>query len=200
MLLPLSLTKEAVPVSTDAEWEQDLLHRFRRGEQDAFGTLLRHYERRAFSLTLRLVGRPAEAEEVLQEAFLQAFSAAPRFRRIDPFRPWLYRIVVNVCRNHNRHSSRREVPHELSDARLAAEAGRDASPEDELLGAVNAAALEEALAVLDEKDRLVFLLKAHEDLSYAEIKKVTGGTERALRVRYHRTLKKLRELLYGGLQ
>ena len=81
-----------------AERMEDIwLRQARDGDQDAFGCLVRAYEKRVFALTRRLCADPSDAEEAAQDAFLAVWQGLPNFRGEASFSTWLYRLTVNAC-------------------------------------------------------------------------------------------------------
>jgi RNA polymerase sigma factor (sigma-70 family) len=88
--------------------EAGLVERARRGDLDAWETLVRTHQGIAFRTAYLLTGNAADAEEAAQEGFLKAYRALGRFRRGAPLRPWLLRIVANEARNRRRSAARRE--------------------------------------------------------------------------------------------
>jgi RNA polymerase sigma factor (sigma-70 family) len=79
----------------------------RRGDEDAFRLLVERHSRSIYRLAYRMTGRPEDAEDVVQEAFVKAYRALDRYREGSAFRPWLLRIVANETRNLHRSAGRR---------------------------------------------------------------------------------------------
>jgi RNA polymerase sigma-70 factor (ECF subfamily) len=88
--------------------EAELVERARRGDLEAWETLVRTYQGIAFRTAYVLAGNAADAEEAAQDGFVKAQRALGRFRRGAPLRPWLLRIVANEARNRRRSAGRRE--------------------------------------------------------------------------------------------
>src|SRR3954465_10139042 len=88
--------------------EAELVERARRGDLEAWETLVRTYQGIAFRTAYLLAGNGADAEEAAQDGFVKAQRALRRFRRGAPLRPWLLRIVANEARNRRRSAGRRE--------------------------------------------------------------------------------------------
>jgi RNA polymerase sigma-70 factor, ECF subfamily len=181
-------------------WETALLRRARDGEAGAFGELLRFYEARVFSLVHRYVHRRDEAAEVAQEVFLQAFKSSHRFEEGKPFRPWLFKIAINVCRNHRRLGSRRELPSELEPHQDSMWHGDIAQPADGLHEQASREQLESLLAALSPEDRALVQLRFNEDMPYGELSRVFKRPEALLKMRVHRALKRMRGLVEGRYQ
>jgi len=140
------------------------------------------------SIAMNLLGRRADAEDAVQEAFLRMFRGASRFRGGASLSTWAYRILVNACYDILRRSKRRpetSVPDEE-----ALPAGR---PEDHPLRL----AIEKALSHLEERERTAFVLCEIEGLSHreaGEVLDVNENTSRTLLFRAKRRLQKtLRE-------
>lgn len=79
--------------------DRALLLRSGRGDTDAFGELVRRYQKMVFNVAYRLMGTQSDAEDAAQEAFLRAFRALDRFEVDRPLAPWLKRITTNLCLN-----------------------------------------------------------------------------------------------------
>ena len=85
---------------TDRETDQQLVERVQRGDKRAFDLLVVKYQRKIFRLFVASDSRPAEIEDVAQEAFIKAYRALPNFRGDSAFYTWLYRIAINTAKNY----------------------------------------------------------------------------------------------------
>ncbi|MHC4859688.1 MAG: RNA polymerase sigma factor, partial [Planctomycetota bacterium] len=79
--------------------DAELMLGFKRGDETAFATLIRHYQDRVLGLAYRYLGDRDSAEDLAQEAFLRVYKARERYEPRAKFSTWLYRIVVNLCLN-----------------------------------------------------------------------------------------------------
>lgn len=86
-------------MTTEREIDQQLVERVQRGDKKAFELLVVKYQRKLMRLVSRLVRDQAEAEDVVQEAFIKAYRALPQFRGDSAFYTWLYRIGINTARS-----------------------------------------------------------------------------------------------------
>ena len=167
--------------------------RARSGDREAFGDLLRRYEARVFSVVLRWVRDRHEAHELTQEAFLIAFRERHRFDWARPIRPWLFKIAINVCRNHRR-SRRPEVglPDDVDDGlwHVAQPSGEAATIANE-----EAQTIRDAMQRLDPEARALLLLRFFEDMSYEELALTYARPIPLLKVRVHRAVKRLRRIV-----
>src|ERR671934_128189 len=104
-----AVLSDAEVATSSRRREQELVERARRGDVDAYESLLLQHERLAYRLAFLITRDAADAEDALQEAFVKAFRALGRFRRGAPFRPWLLKIVTNEARtksrSHRRHAA-----------------------------------------------------------------------------------------------
>jgi len=167
------------------------------GDRERFSLLMDRYRERIFALTRRMVGNEAEAEDLMQQTFTEAFEALERFDQRRRFRTWLFRIATNNCLDFLK--SHRRLEHPTGDSgeyEAAMFAGRmDASPEQWLHTTRRLSRALIALKELKPKYRLPVILKDLEGLSYEEIQEVMDLPQGTLRIRVHRGRARIRELL-----
>jgi RNA polymerase sigma-70 factor, ECF subfamily len=140
----------------------DLVRRALAGEAGAFDGLARAFLRPAYSVALAVLGRPADAEDVAQEALVAALERIDTCRHPERFGPWLFQSVRNRARNWLQHRKLADVP---GDALVTAEAGGPGDGERETLRRQLLTALEALTAV----QREVVLLHDLEGWTHAEI-------------------------------
>jgi RNA polymerase sigma factor (sigma-70 family) len=180
---------ELRPVEGRSE-DAELAARARDGDVGAFEELVTRFEGIAFRVAWLVVGNRGDAEDAVQDAFVKAYYALPRFRPEAPFRPWLLRIVTNEARNRSRSSRRREG---LALRAAAADPGDAApSPEVAALARVDAEQLLAALDRLGEKDRLVVAYRYLFEMSEAETAEALGVRPGTVKSRLSRALTRLR--------
>jgi RNA polymerase sigma-70 factor (ECF subfamily) len=149
-----------MPEETKLIDQHELIRRAQDGDQQAFAALYSLHKRRIYSLCLRMVHNVADAEDLMQEAFLQVYRKLHTFRGDSAFSTWLHRVAVNVVLMSLRKKPWRETAVED----LAGPPDSEATPpvlgfEDELLAhSVDRIALERALECLPPGYRLVFAL------------------------------------------
>lgn len=157
------------------EIDQALVERAQRGDKQAFGLLVEKYQRKLGRMLSRMVRDPAEAEDVVQEAFIKAYRALPGFRGESAFYTWLYRIAINTAKNYLMSLGRRprtDSRIELEDAENfedGAELRNIATPESELMSKQVAQTVNQTVAALPEDLRTAITLREVEGLSYEEI-------------------------------
>jgi RNA polymerase sigma-70 factor (ECF subfamily) len=152
-----------------------LLDRAKRGDRWAFEQLVERHQHRLFTLAARTLGSPDDAGDAVQEAFLRAWLALPRFRGGALFSTWLYRICLNAA--HDQRLKRRAEPVEL----VERPDPRDAFAASELSGE-----LQDALDALDETYRVAVVLYDVLGCSYAEIAEMTGVPQGTVKSRIYR--------------
>ncbi len=199
------MTNQATPAVSDTE----LVARAKAGELDAFEALTNRYEQRVYSLGLRMLRHEQDAEDVTQQTFLSALENLAGFRGDASFATWLLRIATHAALKVIRKRSGLDtvsleeateeadsygtIPHPeyIADWRQSPER---LVPRNEIQRL-----LDEALAKLDEKHRMVFLLRDVEGLSVKETAEALELTEANTKVRLLRARLQLREQLTRAL-
>ena len=185
----------------DDDSDAALRQRVVDGEQAAFADLMRRYNRRLYRVARSILRDDAEAEDALQDAYIQAYRALPAFRGDSSLGTWLTRIVMNAALMRRRRSGRMAEVIELgADAPVghggaARDAGESAQPEHAALRAQARGLIEAKIDGLPEVFRTVFILRAVEELSVEETGRVLDIPEATVRSRYFRARGMLRESL-----
>lgn len=168
----------------------------------AYEDLVRRYQDLALR-TAHLVCPEADADDAVQDAFLKAYAALPRFRMGAPFRPWVLRIVANEARNRRRSAGRR---HGLVLRAAAADPGSGSAagtaavpgPDAEVIAAETRAELLAALRALSDDDREILGARYLLDLSEAETADTLGLPRGTVKSRTSRALGRLRSTLLAA--
>lgn len=182
----------------DVRGDDVLVRAFLAGDDAAFGELVRRHEREVLSVVRRYARSPDDARDLAQRAFLKAFQAARRSRWLGrrgavPFRGWLFRIAVNLGRNHVRDALRwRRAPADQAEDLPVAPVGTAALERAERERAVRAAVLG-----LPRRQREVLTLRVDAELSFRDIAVVLGITELNARVHFHHAARRLRDVVAG---
>jgi len=145
----------------------------------------------AFRTAYLLTGSAADAEEVAQDGFVNAYRALAAYREGAPFRPWLLSIVANLARNRRRSAGRR-ARMELRTMALARAESSPPSPEDVAERRAAKQALLSAVESLAEDDRQVVVCRYFLELSGQETAAALGIAEGTVKSRLSRALAKLR--------
>jgi RNA polymerase sigma-70 factor (ECF subfamily) len=166
-----------------------ILERARRGDQEAFAAVIRHYDPGLRALAFRLLGDRDRMDDALQEAYVKAFRALPRFRGDSKLGTWLYRIAYNACLDELARS-RRVV--ELPLVEEAGQPGGWADPGDVAAQRHDLAA---ALAALPPEERAAVLLVDAQGFDYRNAGRVLGVPEGTVASRLSRARASLRHAL-----
>ena len=184
-----------------SELDREWLRRLRSRDERAFRELVAEHRDRVYNITYRMLGNRHEAEDVAQEVFITVFKTIETFREESKFSTWLYRVTVNHCKNRIKYLARRhdrdrdeldETSHETNGA---AGMPRHVQPDRALEGAQLEVLLQEAIAHLDDDQRVVVVLRDVEDLSIEEICEITGLPDGTVKSRLHRARLVLRKRL-----
>jgi RNA polymerase sigma-70 factor (ECF subfamily) len=168
----------------------DLLDRFEDGDQGALEEIVSRYQKPVFFFILRTVWNEADAADLSQKTFINAFRNIGRFDRRSNFKTWLYRIAINVCKNHFRDDPRRR---EVNIEGMVF--FEEKNPLDQIISEEERKGLSLALKDLPEKQRYTVILKVYQGLTYREIAAIKGCSEGTAKANFHFGVKKLKEIL-----
>ena len=178
------------------EQEAAVIRRVQNGDLNAFEDLVAAYEKNVYTLALRMVGNPQDAEDMAQEAFLKAYRSLPQFRGDSKFSVWLYRIVSNVCLDWLRAQKRRPADSLTEEDEEGEESQMDlpdesALPEELLERRLTREAVQRGLLSLSAEQRQILLLREIQGLSYEEIGQTLDLEPGTVKSRIFRARKRL---------
>lgn len=183
--------------SFDEENVLDKVHRVLKGDAKAFEPIVRLYQKRIYFTVLQIAADHEDTNDILQDTFIKAYTKLYSYDESYPFYPWLYRIAVNTALNHKKKKTNLramsidefdgyhpngdlvEAPKQLNDA-----------VNSELVGK-----LKKALACIPDQQRVVFVLRVNDGLSYQEISETLEISIGTVMSRLSRAREKLRKLL-----
>ncbi len=174
--------------------EPETIVRAQAGDVSAFNQVVAAYRSRILGTVFRLIGRPADVEDVTQDVFVRLYYSLDQLRTPEVFEPWLHRLTVNTTYDYLRKRRRSAgVPMaDLSEEQVvaadAAESGKrhgDDVQQDQVRQVVGA-----LFASISDEDRILLTLKEIEGLSLKELQKVYKVKENALKVRLFRARKR----------
>jgi len=178
--------------------DEELVDRAQHGDADSFNQLVVRWERPVYALAYRVLGRPEDARDVTQEAFLRAYRALPRFKGQAKFSSWLYRIALNLCHDWLRRYKRTpesQIPEGMDPAEMAAEREPSESVETLVARRELSAVVEEAMALLPEEQRTAIVLKEYHGMTFQEIADLQGCPLSTVKTRLYQGLSVLRRQL-----
>jgi RNA polymerase sigma-70 factor, ECF subfamily len=192
-----------------AELDPDaaLMLQVKQGDTAAFARLVAKYQQPVLNLAFRTLRDETEAEDLAQNAFVQAYKSAARYQASAKFSTWLFTIARNLCLNEIRRRSRHPAEsldqtrddgddqplHQVADRQVAA------APEQLLRGELERK-VDEAVAALPESQRTALELCRQEELSYEEIAEILGCSLSATKSLIHRARETLKAKLKPYLQ
>jgi RNA polymerase sigma-70 factor (ECF subfamily) len=157
------------------------------GDREAFGVLVSRHARSILSVTSRMLGPSADAEDVAQETFVAAFKSLSNFQFDAKFSTWLYRIAVNKCTDVLRARRPTVSLDESGDEGSAAwEAADEETPHSELEQIELAWELDKAIQALPHLYRQSFVLKHIEGLGYDEMSEILDVHRDTLKMRVYK--------------
>ena len=173
--------------------EEDILARASQGDKDAFGALYERYAERIFNYVYYRTGNQHDAEDLTARVFQRAMNHIRNYTdRGVPFSAWLYRIAHNLVANWHRDRSRKQ---EIAIDDLPVLPTKSDHPERNLVRSQEQEALLRMIRKLPPERQNLLILKFVEDMSNAEIGRIMGRSEGAVKSLYHRTLLALRDQL-----
>ena len=173
--------------------DADAVARSRDGDLDAYAVLVARYTLRAHRAAW-LLGAGEDADDVVQEAFVKAFRALPKFRAGEPFAPWLLSIVANETKNLLRSRHRRNAL-TLRLSAMEPDAATPDTPFDEAVAGERRARLLAAVNALPDRERQALICRYFLDLSEAETAQVLRWPLGSVKSRTSRALGRLRGLV-----
>ena len=170
-----------------------LVERCLGGDLAAFEAIYRTHSGRLYGLACRMLGNPADAEDLLQEIFLAAHRKLESFRGDATLGTWLYRLATNLCLDHlrSRATRSRQVTDPFEDEGALPDRGARRAVE----GALTRMDLERALAQLPEGCRTAFVLHDVEGLEHREVADALGIAEGTSKSQVHKARLRLRAIL-----
>lgn len=183
--------------------ENQLIQSAQAGDAEAFSSLAQRFERRIYTLALYYTREQADAEDLAQEVWMKAYRALDTFRGEASFYTWLRQITVNTFLNHRRKETLRWNDHATPlEADVPTEGdlnglleGRAQRVEEEYDQRILVERVFQALGELTPQQRLIFLLKHREGMTYEEIAKTFNCSTGTIKKALFRAVTKLRQQL-----
>lgn len=161
-------------------------------QRKAFGEIVKAYSEQLYWQIRRMVLSHDDANDLLQNTFIKAWSNLEYFRGDAKLSTWLYRIALNECLNFlNKQRAQNQLSLDEAEANALGKLESDPyfdGDETQLL-------FEKAIRTLPEKQRIVFNLKYFQEMKYEDMSEILGTTVGALKASYHHAVKKIQEFL-----
>ena len=182
------------------ESNQELIHidRVRDGDTAAFSWLVDRYRDLVYTMCLRMLTSEDDAAEAAQDVFVKAYRSIQGFQGKSKFSTWLYRITYNHCISVIRKKVK--VIDLVDDPPADTGDEGDISAIDRLSSEDRSRFLQLAIDSLPETDGLVVTLFYYEELSLEEVAEITGLTSSNIRIKLHRSRKKMYQVIHKSLK
>ncbi len=175
----------------------------REGDAAAFNLLVWRWEKPLYNFIYKYVGDATLAEDLVQDTFMRVLKSIARYTHQGSFSTWLYRIAVNLCKDHLKRKRLPMVSLQDAYANAAGEtvyvqdrvADNGARTDAELLTAEREETVRRLLSALPEEQRIVILLKEYQELTFREIADVLDVPEGTVKSRLYHALRSMRESL-----
>jgi len=174
-----------------ASGEETLVYEILSGDVNAYAVLVKRYQKPVFNLMLRMTGSEQDAIDLTQETFVRAYEKLEKFDPSAPFFPWLYTMGLNLARDFLRRAKRSPIEPGDSENSFIMEVDQDGRLADQ----IDIQQVQEGLQLLSVDYREALLLRFHEGLSVSEVAQALGLSLSGAKMRIHRGLLKLRQLL-----
>ncbi len=167
-----------------------------RGDVSAFNTLVRRHQKPVYNFILKLVGDRTAAADLSQTVFIRCYRSLKRLKDRSRFSPWLYRIAVNVARDHYR--KRKEV-YSLDDDNVSAEYNENlvdegANPSELAEAGQRAELVRAALRKIPQEQREVLVLKVYQGLKFIEIAEALEAPLNTVKSRLYYGFRSMRKI------
>jgi RNA polymerase sigma-70 factor (ECF subfamily) len=181
----------------DTDEEKLWVTQSQQGDVAAFELLIRNHQRMVHSLTFRMTGSMADAEDLAQETFIRAYHHIGSYRTGAKFSTWLYRIAVNTCLNWRQRETRRA---EVQATWAEINDDKEQQADDSQASGELSRSIQEALLRLPAKQRAAIVLTVYDGLNHAEAARVLGCSETTVSWRVFAARRKLKLRLAAGRQ
>lgn len=197
--LPAKVMSEARPPPGDLP-EHLLIARLRRKDPNAFEAMVRAHQDRVYDFCVRMLSDREEAFDLTQEIFISIHQHMDQFRADAKLTTWIYRIARNHCLNRLKYLKRRgrgrsDEFGESNELSITEAMGGASQPDDAVHARTEKALVHKAIAMLEEDQRALVVLRDVEGLSYEEIMEITELAEGTVKSRLHRAREKLAGIL-----
>jgi len=180
------------------EENANIIERARRGDEEAFESLVLSYNDRLMGLLMRVARDPLLAQELAQQTWIKVWKNLPEFKGRSSFFTWLYSIATRTALDHFRKVKRRNEYEYVDEVETSGASGSRSRPDQTMMRAEIRQEIHQAMDRLPEKLRVVFVLREAEGLSYKEISRVVKCREGTVMSRLYNARKRMQQLLEGG--
>lgn len=181
-------------MTAGARSDEELMLAYGAGDREAFEELFERYRDRIYRYLLRHHGDWTVAEDLFQRTFLKMHEARRRYRPTSSFASWIYTIATNLLRDEARSRGASTIE-PAGERPIPERADETSAPDGPALGRELAERIATAVRQLPPDQREAFVLGKYEGLGYREVAQILGCSEGAVKVRIHRALKALGQVV-----
>ena len=190
--------------------DNELIQEFNNGTEQAFAELIERYQHRVYNTTFRMLGNREDALDIAQESFIRVYKNLKKFKGDSSFSTWLFRITTNACRDELRKRKRRPAIYTGTSSDDENNTIQNISsdidePEKTTISRDINKTIQEKIKQLPAEQKLIFVLREFQDLSYQEIADILHISMGTVKSRLSRARRSLRQDLNkiiknGGLE
>lgn len=188
----------------------ELIKRFNNGNKQAFEELIQRYQHKVYNTTFRMLGNHDDALDMAQESFIRVFKSLDKFKGKSSFSTWLFSITTNICRDELRKRKRNLETVSISTNKriteqFTEETNEKQSPEKISISRELSITIQKKVDQLPSEQKIVFVLREFQGLSYKEISDVLDISMGTVKSRLSRARRVLRQdlnkiIMNGGLK
>jgi len=171
----------------------DLIREFKSGNRLVYNEIVRKYEKRLYLVIKRMVNDHDDTNDIMQEVFIKAYDSLDNFREESNLYTWLYRIAVNFTINFLNKKKVRQFFH-YDDLIIPLVSG-DPKPDERMEKSEQSNKIQNAIDRLPQMQKLTFIMRYYDELSYEEISKALNKSVGTLKANYFHAFKKIEEYL-----
>ncbi len=184
----------------------ELIERFNNENNEAFEELIIRYQHKVYNTTFRMLGNHEDALDMAQETFIRVYKSLASFKKNSSFSTWLFCITTNICRDELRKRQRKLKTLSISGGeennKIILEDDEENNPEKISMSEELSTTIQEKVNQLPTEQKIVFVLREFQELSYLEIATILDismGTVKSRLSRARQTLRRdLNEIIKNG--
>lgn len=170
---------------------EELIKRSQRGDTDAFQKLAQSYKSRIYSLSLRMLGNPTDAEDAAEESVIKLYYSMKKFRGQSSFSTWVYAVTRNTCLDMLRKNEKKRTDIDLEEVEYFI-TSHDGDPEEASERGHKVAFLKKTINSLPEENRKTLILREMDGYSYEEIAELLNVSVGTVKSRISRAKERIR--------
>ncbi len=176
----------------------NIIERARKGDEDAFESLVHSYHDRLMGLLMRTARDPLLAQELAQQIWIKVWKNLPKFKGRSSFFTWLYSIATRTALDHFRKVKRLNEYEYMDELEASKSSGSCRQPDQTMMRSELQQKIDQAMGRLPEKLRMVLILREVEGLSYKEISQIVKCREGTVMSRLYNARKQMQQNLEGS--